>query len=120
MLTFMLRRLLLLVPILFGVSIVVFLTVHLVPGDPVQIMLGHSPSGISAATLRHELGLDAPLPVQYARYVANVLHGDLGTSIRSSRPVIDEIGDRFPATLELTVAAMALAIVLGVSVGILA
>ncbi len=110
----------LLVPILFGVSVVVFLTVHLVPGDPVQIMLGHSPSGTNIQQLRHELGLDAPLPVQYLRYVGNALHGDLGTSIRSSRPVIAEIGDRFPATFQLTLAAMALAILLGVSVGVLA
>ncbi len=110
----------LLVPILFGVSVVVFLTVHLVPGDPVQIMLGHSPSGTNIQQLRHELGLDAPLPVQYLRYVGNALHVDLGTSIRSSRPVIAEIGDRFPATFQLTLAAMALAILLGVSVGVLA
>ncbi len=110
----------LLVPILFGVSVVVFLTVHLVPGDPVQIMLGHSPSGTNIQQLRHELGLDAPLPVQYLRYVGNALHGDLGTSILSSRPVIAEIGDRFPATFQLTLAAMALAILLGVSVGVLA
>jgi peptide/nickel transport system permease protein len=111
---------LLLVPILFGVSVVVFLTVHLVPGDPVQIMLGHSPSGTNIQQLRHELGLDAPLPVQYLRYVGNALHGDLGTSIRSGRPVIAEIGDRFPATFQLTLAAMALAILLGVTVGVLA
>src|SRR5579884_2910297 len=108
----------LLVPILFGVSVVVFLTVHLVPGDPVQIMLGHSPSGTNIQQLRHELGLDAPLPVQYLRYLGNALHGDLGTSIRSSRPVIAEIGDRFPPTFNLTLAA--LAILLGVSVGVLA
>ena len=120
MLTFIVRRLLLLVPILFGVSVVTFLMIHLVPGDPAQIMLGQSPSGTSLAQLRHELGLDAPLPVQYARYMGNALHGDLGTSIRSSRPVVAEIADRFPATLELTLAAMALAILLGVGVGVLA
>jgi ABC-type dipeptide/oligopeptide/nickel transport system permease component len=120
MLTFLLRRVLLIVPILFGVSVVVFLMVHLVPGDPVRIMLGHSPSGADVRQLRHELGLDAPLPVQYARYVGRALHGDLGASIRSNRPVVAEIADRFPATLQLTVAAMAVAIVLGVGVGTLA
>lgn len=120
MLTFVLRRLVLLIPILFGVSVVIFLTVHLVPGDPVQIMLGRSPSGTNAAQLRHELGLDAPLPVQYLRYIGNALHGDLGTSIRSGRPVVAEIGDRFPATLQLTLAAMTLAILLGIGVGVLA
>jgi ABC-type dipeptide/oligopeptide/nickel transport system permease component len=120
MLTFLLRRVLLIVPILFGVSVVVFLMVHLVPGDPIRIMLGQSPSAADVRLLRHELGLDAPLPVQYVRYVGHALHGDLGASIRSQRPVVDEIADRFPATLQLTVAAMAVAIVLGVGVGTLA
>jgi ABC-type dipeptide/oligopeptide/nickel transport system permease component len=120
MLTFLLRRILLIVPILFGVSVVVFLMVHLVPGDPIRIMLGHSPSAADVRLLRHELGLDAPLPVQYVRYVGHALHGDLGASIRSQRPVVAEIADRFPQTLQLTVAAMAVAIVLGVGVGTLA
>ncbi len=120
MLTFLVRRILLLAPILIGVSMVSFLMVHLVPGDPVQIMLGHSPSATSPAVLRHELGLDLPLPVQYLHFVGNALHGDLGTSIRSGRPVVNEIGDRFPATLQLTCVAMVLAIVLGVSMGTLA
>ncbi len=120
MLTFLVRRILLLAPILIGVSMVSFLMVHLVPGDPVRIMLGHSPSATSPAVLRHELGLDLPLPVQYLHFVGNALHGDLGTSIRSGRPVVNEIGDRFPATLQLTCVAMVLAIVLGVSMGTLA
>ena len=120
MLTFLLRRVLLIVPILFGVSVVVFLMMHMVPGDPIRIMLGHSPSGADIRLLRHELGLDAPLPVQYVRYVGHALHGDLGASIRSNRPVVAEIADRFPQTLQLTVAAMAVAIILGVGVGTLA
>ena len=120
MLTFILRRMLLLVPVLFGVSVVTFLMVRLVPGDPIQIMFGHSPSGVDIKALRHQYGLDAPLPVQYVLYIINVLHGDLGSSIRSGRPVIFEIADRFPATLELTLAAMGLAIVLGVTTGVLA
>src|SRR5205085_5432123 len=120
MLTFLVRRGLLIVPILFGVSVVVFLMVHLVPGDPIRIMLGHSPSGADIRLLRHELGLDAPLPVQYVRFVGHALHGDLGASIRSNRPVVAEIADRFPETLQLTVAAMAVAIILGVGVGTLA
>lgn len=120
MLTFLARRIFLLAPILIGVSMVSFLMVHLVPGDPVRIMLGHNPSATDPAVLRHELGLDLPLPVQYLRYVGNALHGDLGTSIRSGRPVVDEIADRFPATLQLTCVAMVLAIVLGVSIGTVA
>lgn len=120
MVTFIARRMLLLVPILFGVSIVTFLMVHLVPGDPIQIMLGHGASGANLALLRHEYGLDSPLPIQYLRFMGNLLHGDLGTSIHSSRPVFREISDRFLATLELTSAAMALAVLLGVGVGVLA
>lgn len=120
MVTFIARRVLLLVPILFGVSIVTFLMVHLVPGDPIQIMLGHGASGANLALLRHEYGLDSPLPIQYLRFMGNLLHGDLGTSIHSSRPVFREISDRFLATLELTSAAMALAVLLGVGVGVLA
>jgi ABC-type dipeptide/oligopeptide/nickel transport system permease component len=119
-LTFIVRRVLLLVPILFGVSIVTFLMVHLVPGDPIQIMFGHSASGANLAQLRHEYGLDDPLPVQYLRFLRDMVHGNMGTSIHSGRPVSSEIGDRFPATLELTAAAMVMAILLGVSVGVLA
>lgn len=120
MLTFIVRRVLLLVPILFGVSVVTFLMVHLVPGDPIQIMFGHSASGANLAQLRHDYGLDDPLPVQYLHYMGNLLHGNMGTSIHSGRPVTSEISDRFPATLELTAAAMAMAILLGVGVGIVA
>jgi ABC-type dipeptide/oligopeptide/nickel transport system permease component len=120
MLTFVLRRLLWLPPMLLAVSLVTFIMIHLVPGDPVQILMGQNPTGGNLQLARHELGLDQPLPLQYLRYVGNALHGDLGTSIRSGRPVLAEIGDRFPATLELTLSAMALAIVLGVGLGTLA
>src|SRR5437879_4640143 len=120
MLTFLARRTLLLIPILFGVSIITFLMIHLVPGDPVQIMLGHAPSGTDVAALRHQLGLDQALPVQYGNYLVNALHGNLGTSIRSGRPVVAEIGDRFPATLQLTLTAMVIAVILGVGIGTLA
>jgi ABC-type dipeptide/oligopeptide/nickel transport system permease component len=120
MLTFIVRRLLWLLPMLLAVSLVTFVMIHLVPGDPVEIYMGQNASGHSLQLARHELGLDQPLPVQYLRYLGNALHGDLGTSIRSQRPVLAEIGDRFPATLELTLSAMALAIILGVGLGTLA
>lgn len=120
MLTFIARRLLLLVPILFGVSLVIFLMVHLVPGDPIQIMFGRGASGANLAQLRHAYGLDDPLPIQYLHFLGNLLHRDLGTSIHSGRPVFAEIADRFPATLTLTVTAMAIAVLLGVGAGILA
>jgi ABC-type dipeptide/oligopeptide/nickel transport system permease component len=115
---FILRRLLLLVPLLLAVSVVTFVMIHLVPGDPVTTMMGTNVGGAqNIALARHELGLDQPLPVQYFNYLGNALHGDLGTSIRSGRPVWTEITDRFPATLQLTLAAMAVAIVLGVGIG---
>src|SRR5579883_2950292 len=117
MLTFVLRRLLWLPPMLLAVSLVTFVMIHLVPGDPVQILMGQNPTGGNVQLARHELGLDQPLPVQYLRYLGNALHGDLGTSIRSGRPVLSEVGDRLPATLELTLAAMGIAIVLGVGIG---
>src|SRR5579864_8721924 len=121
MLQFLLRRVLLLVPMLLGVSLVTFLMIHLVPGDPVVTLIGTSVNGAAGLQQeRHELGLDLPLPVQYFRYVGHALHGDLGTSIRSGRPVVSEIGDRLPATLSLTLAAMAIAIVLGVGIGTVA
>lgn len=121
MLSFLVRRVLLLIPMLFGVSLVTFIMIHLVPGDPVATLMGTSVNGAAGLQqARHELGLDLPLPVQYARYVGNVLHGDLGTSIRSGRPVLSEIGDRLPATLALTLAAMAIAILLGVGIGTVA
>ncbi len=120
MLTFVLRRSLWLPPMLLAVSLVSFVMIHLVPGDPVTILMGQNATGGSLRLERRELGLDQPLPVQYVRYVGDALRGNLGTSIRSGRPVMSEIGDRFPATLELTLAAMALSIVLGVGAGVLA
>ncbi len=120
MITFLIRRILFLIPILFGVSLVIFGMVHLVPGDPVRVMLGTNASPVQANTLRHQLGLDKPLPVQYLTFIGNAFHGNLGTSIVSRRPVMAEIGDRLPATLELTIAAMILAVPFGVGVGTVA
>jgi len=120
MISLLIRRILLLVPILFGVSVVVFGMVHLTPGDPVQIMLGTDASPVQAQTLRHELGLDRPLLLQYRLFVGNILHGNLGESIVSRRPVTQEVADRLSATLELTAAAMAISVILGVSVGTIA
>jgi ABC-type dipeptide/oligopeptide/nickel transport system permease component len=121
MLQFLLRRILLLIPMLLGVSLVTFLMIHLVPGDPVVTIMGTAVNGAAGLQKqRHELGLDQPLPEQYVRYVGNAMRGDLGTSIRSGRPVLSEVGDRLPATLELTMAAMAIAIVLGVGIGTVA
>jgi ABC-type dipeptide/oligopeptide/nickel transport system permease component len=109
-----------LIPILFGVSLLTFAIAKLTPGDPVVLMLGNLATPERVATLRAQLGLDDPVLVQYGRFVWNALHGDLGVSIRGQRPVMQDILERFPTTLELTVSAMALAVVGGVATGIIA
>ena len=120
MLRYVVRRLVLMVPILFGLSIVVFAFVHALPGDPADALLGERGSEEDEEQIREQLGLDQPLPVQYARYMRNVLTGDLGSSIRTRRPVSSELADRFPATVELSLAAMIFAIGVGVPLGFLA
>jgi len=117
---FVLRRLLLTVPVLFGVATLVFSLIHLVPGDPVLAMLGESASPVDVADMRTRLGLDRPLLVQYASFMGGALHGDLGRSLRTSQPVTGAIAERMPATLELAVAAMAVAILIAIPLGILA
>jgi peptide/nickel transport system permease protein len=118
MLIFVVRRLLLTVPVLLGVLFVVMLTMDLIPGDPVQLMLGDAASKENVARFREHLGLDRPLVVRYVRYLGQVMTGDLGRSIQQNRPVVDELGDAWPATLQLTVAALLLAAVVGVATGI--
>jgi len=118
---FFLSQLTATVPVLFGVSFLVFMMLHMVPGDPVQIMLSDvqsTPQQISQ--LRAQLHLDEPLPQQYERFMLSVLAGDLGVSIRSKRPVVSEIGDNLQSTLELAVAAFGVAAVLGVTLGVIA
>lgn len=117
---FIAKRILLVVPVLFGVSIVAFLMSHLVPGDPVTVMLGERATAEDAARLREELGFNDPLPVQYLTYVQGVVQGDLGTSIRSGQPVLTEIRDRFPSTLILTLSAIVVASVVGITLGVAA
>ena len=114
------RRLLMLLPILMGVSLLTFAIIQVTPGDPAVLMLGQYATPERIAGLRQELGLNDPLPVQYGSYVWRALHGDLGRSFRSQRPVIEEILDRFPSTLELTVSALLLSMVAGVATGVIA
>jgi ABC-type dipeptide/oligopeptide/nickel transport system permease component len=116
-LPFLLRRLLGAVPVVVGVTLLAFSMSHLTPGDPVRIMLGERATAEDVARLRAQMGLDEPLPIQYLTYVANAARGDLGLSIRSGQPVAREIMDRVDETAILTGAAMALAILLGVSLG---
>lgn len=121
MIAYIAQRVLQAVPVLVGISVLSFLMLHLVPGDPVQIFAGDKPlTPERAAELRHQYGLDRPLVVQYLDYASHAVRGDLGVALRSQRPVMDSILEVLPATAELTLAALGMATVLGVSVGILA
>src|SRR3712207_5644232 len=117
---FVVRRLLLLLPILFGVSLLVFLWVHNLPGGPADSLLGERRTPELVEQYRKQYGLDQPLPVQYVKYVQTLARGDLGVSIATRRTVTDEIRDRFPATIELALAAMVFAIMLGLPLGFFA
>ncbi len=120
---YVLRRLAALVPVLLGVTLLVFIMLRLAPGDPVLALLGESAQGMSreqVAALREAYGLDRNPVVQYLDYLRGVVQGDLGTSVRSSQPVTQEVLSRFPATLQLAGAAMAIAILLGVTLGVVA
>ena len=114
------RRLLLTVPVLVGVATLVFSLIHLVPGDPVQSMLGEAASPQDVADLRARLGLDRPLYAQYGTFLARLAHGDLGTSLRTNQPVVATIRERIAATFELAFAAMAVAVALAIPLGIVA
>jgi peptide/nickel transport system permease protein len=119
-LRFVIRRLLLLVPILIGLSILVFLWIRALPGGPAQSLLGERATESTVREIEEQYGLDDPIHVQYLRYVENVVRGDFGTSIRSRRPVSDELGERFPATIELALAAMIFSVTLGIPLGFFA
>jgi peptide/nickel transport system permease protein len=107
--------------VLFGVSVLSFLILQLVPGDPVQIMLGQTgASAAQMATLRHELGLDQPVWMQYWRFLTNALHGNLGMSIVQRQPVGSLILEQLPYTIQLTVAGMVVAVVVGMGAGVVA
>ncbi|MBW7883164.1 MAG: ABC transporter permease [Caldilineaceae bacterium] len=121
MLFYLVRRIVLLVPVILGVLTMVFLMRALVPGDPIQIMfLGQvPPDPETVAAIRSELGLDKPLPIQYVSYIAGVVQGDLGTSVRTRRAVLAEIIDRYPNTLILTFSSLLVALAVGLTTGIL-
>jgi peptide/nickel transport system permease protein len=120
MLKYALRRVVLTIPILIGVSIIAFAFVRALPGDPADALLGERGTEADRQQIREELGLNDPLPVQYLRYVENLVGGDLGTSVRTRRDVSEELGQRFPATFELAMAAMIFAIFVGVPLGFIA
>lgn len=120
MLRYGLRRVLLAIPTLLGVSILVFILIHQAPGDPVQAMFGiHPRTGEAQAALRHELGLDRSLPIQYLTWLKGIVHGEFGYSLYAHESVAHLIWQRMPTTLELTVLSMALSVVIGTPLGVL-
>jgi dipeptide transport system permease protein len=121
MLRFVLTRLLTMVPTFLGITLLVFLLIHLIPGDPVEVLMGER--GVTPAEhaeALHRLGLDAPLPVQYGHYLVHAVRGDLGTSLVSGTSVMQEFLVRFPATLELSLCALLFALAIGVPAGVVA
>lgn len=118
MFRYFVMRLLGLVPTMFLVTVCVFFFVHLLPGDPAQLVAGPEADEETVRMVRERLGLDRPLPEQFVLFVKKTVTGDFGISIRSQRPVIDEVADRFGPTLLLTVAAMAWAVVFGLLIGV--
>ncbi|MBI5811732.1 MAG: ABC transporter permease [Meiothermus silvanus] len=114
------RRLLGLIPVLFGISLLVFLFLHLIPGDPAVVLLGERATPEQVESLRERLGLNQPLPTQYVLFLRDLLSGDLGTSIFNLLPIRDQLANRWPATFELALSAMLIAVILGIPLGILA
>jgi ABC-type dipeptide/oligopeptide/nickel transport system permease component len=119
-LRFLARRLALTIPVLLGVATLVFSLIHFIPGDPAQAMLGETASQEDVDALRTRLGLDRPLIEQYGRFLGGAVKGDLGTSMRTNQPVAEAIVERLPATLELALAAMMVAIGFSIPLGIIA
>ncbi|MCP9486854.1 MAG: ABC transporter permease [Gaiellaceae bacterium MAG52_C11] len=120
MLRFVVRRLLLLIPVLIGLSILVFLWIRALPGSPATTLLGERATPEAIAAINEQYGLNKPLHVQYFAYVENVAQFDFGDSVTSRRPVIDEFGQRFPATIELAFAAMLFSMLIGLPLGFFA
>jgi peptide/nickel transport system permease protein len=113
------QRLLQLVVVLIGVSMVVFVAMHLLPGDVAQLLLGDHATAPALARLREQLGIDQPVWVQYLRFMEAALRGDLGTSLQTNHPALDDVLVAFPVTLQLTIASLAIATLVGVPLGVL-
>ncbi|QZY55891.1 glutathione ABC transporter permease GsiC [Crassaminicella profunda] len=118
MLKYFIRRILSVIPILIVISIFVFLFVHLIPGDPARLVAGEDATAEDVAIIRSELGLDAPLHEQYFTFMGNLFKGDLGKSLKTRKPVTEEIGSRFMPTFTLTLFSMAWAVVFGLIIGV--
>ena len=117
---YILRRLLNLIPVLLGITLLVFAFLHLIPGDPAVVLLGDRASPDQVEALRERMGLNEPLPLQYLSFLGNLIRLDLGKSLFTGFPIIEEIKIRWPATFELSVAAMLIALILGIPAGVIA
>lgn len=120
MFAYTVRRLLQLIPVLIGMSIIVFSIIRAIPGDPALVILGERATPEAVQELRLQLGLDKPITIQYLSYVYNVLTGDLGSSLRTKAPIMDELGPYLMATMELTFVSIVIAVVVGINAGIIA
>jgi peptide/nickel transport system permease protein len=120
MLKFIIKRLLMLIPVLLGISFVVLLLLEITPGDPAQMMLGSQATPERVAALRIELGLEDPIPVRYVKFLGQIIQGDFGTSYQTKRPVIDDMILRIPYTLLLVGIGLGLSVAMGIPVGVYA
>lgn len=121
MIKYLIRRLLIAIPVIVIVSVLVFSMLHMMPGDPVMVMMrGTNATPEQIETIRKELGLDDPIHVQYGKYMWRALHGDFGRSLRNNRPVLEEISKQLPNTMQLAGAALSFAIIIGLTLGTLA
>jgi peptide/nickel transport system permease protein len=120
LLRYLARRIVALIPVLIGVTLLTFTISHIIPGDPVRAVLGPHPTPEAVEALKQEWGMDRPVHIQYLRYIGNLMRGDLGTSFQTNRPVKEDLKQYFPATFELTIASLLLSLVLGIPSGILA
>ena len=119
MLKYILKRLLQMIPVLIGISFIIFAILDFTPGDPARIMLGASATEEDVASLREELGLNDNFFIRYIKYITNVLKGDFGISYRNKLPVLEELATRFPTTFKLTFFAVAISVIIGIPVGII-
>ncbi|SET71555.1 peptide/nickel transport system permease protein [Salinibacillus kushneri] len=119
MTAYIIRRILMLIPVLFGVSLLVFSIIYLIPGNPAQVILGQRATTEAIAEVERQLGLDQPFYIQYFSYIGDLLTGDLGTSIKTKTAISEEIWPYLAATMELTLVAMVIAIFVGVNAGII-
>ncbi|HET9014536.1 MAG TPA: ABC transporter permease [Thermomicrobiaceae bacterium] len=119
MTAYIIRRVLLMIPVAFLVSVIIFAVLHLTPGDPITVLYGEEPNATVIANVRRAYGLDRPLPVQYLSWITRMLHGDMGRSIDTQQPVTHAIFERLPNTLELGGAALAFSLILSIPLGIL-